>query len=130
MVFVNILSQNLVFSRVAQRKATGIAGLFIRADESKELMEANLRARKLFNQEKKLQYTPHLSVLYGNIASETKAKIISEIGSAFDIELEVESIHLVLSSTNIEPKNWRRLKQFDLSYSNLQTHSTTHIEYG
>lgn len=86
--------------------------LFIRALKTREVMNANLKTREIFNRKDDPEYMPHLSLLYGNLDTETKKKIISEIGNKFEIGFDVNSIHLFL--TEDEPENWTRVKEFDL----------------
>jgi len=54
--------------------------LFLRAKQTVEVMNANLKARKLFGRQNELKYMPHLSLMYGNFSSQTKERIIAEIG--------------------------------------------------
>ena len=86
--------------------------LFIKVEETEALMEANRKARTLFQREYDPRFMPHLSLLYGNFTPEKKEAIISEIGRSFQIPFEVRSLHVVLSSSNIVPESWRKLAQF------------------
>ena len=86
--------------------------LFIKAEVTEEIVEANQKARMLFNREDDPVFFPHVSLMYGNVPSETKEDILSEIGNDFHMTWEVHSIHLVLCSSNIVPEKWRRLQQF------------------
>ena len=86
--------------------------LFVRAEETKEVIAANERAREIFGRRDDASYMPHLSLLYGDFPAETKEEIISDIGNCFDISFEVKSIHLF--STAGEPKDWHRVGEFPL----------------
>jgi 2'-5' RNA ligase len=86
--------------------------LFIRAEETEQVMGANGRARLVFDRHQDPRYMPHLSLMYGNFAPAVKEQIIAKIGSQFDLRFQVQSIHLF--STNGEPKNWYRVKEFTL----------------
>jgi 2'-5' RNA ligase len=88
--------------------------LFIKVDKTKEIMEANQKARSIFDREQEPIFSPHLSLMYGNFPSVMKEEIINKIGGDFHIRFEAKSIYLVLSSSNVEPKNWKRLRQFML----------------
>lgn len=86
--------------------------LFIKVVKTKELMEANLKAREIFNREKDLKFMPHLSLMYGNFNSKTKKGVISKIGREFNLKFKVKSIHLFL--TEGESKRWYKIKKFVL----------------
>ena len=86
--------------------------LFIKAEETDDLINANLRAREIFNQLQAPKYMPLLSLMYGNFSPEIKEKIIAEMGKNFNINFEVKSFYLF--STYSEPKDWHRVKEFAL----------------
>jgi len=85
--------------------------LFIRVEETKQVMDANFKAREIFNRQQDPKHIPHLSLMYGNFTPMIKEGIIAKIGRKFNIKFEVGSIHLFTSG---EPKNWRRIKEFKL----------------
>lgn len=87
--------------------------LFIRAEKSKEIIEANNITREIFNLNPDPEYMPHLSLMYGNLSPETKEEILADLGKEFDISFEVKSVHLF--STTGEVKNWHKVKEFPLS---------------
>ncbi len=86
--------------------------LFLRAEETEDVREANRKAREVFGRREDPPYLPHLSLMYGNLAVETKQRIVAEIGERFDLRFWVRSIHLF--STQGEPRLWRRVKEFAL----------------
>ncbi len=86
--------------------------LFIRVEETKEVIEANLKAREVFNQQAELAYMPHLSLMYGNFFLGIKEKIIKDIGREFNESFEVGSIYLFC--TEGEVSDWYRVKEFVL----------------
>ena len=88
--------------------------LFIRAEESDEIMQANRKAQEIFNKKQGQKFMPHLSLMYGNFPAETKEEIIAEIGKEFDTSFEAKSIHLILASKKIGPKDWKKIKKFTL----------------
>jgi 2'-5' RNA ligase len=98
----------------ASYSADFFQSLFVKVEETEELMEASLRARILFNREQDPKYKPHLSLMYGNIAPEIKRAIISEIRGDLKMKFKVNSINLVLSSSSIPPENWHILRRFNL----------------
>ena len=86
--------------------------LFLRAKETGEVMRANQEARKIFNRETDPKYMPHLSLMYGDFPPKTKEEIIAGIGREISASFDINSIHLF--STNGEPKDWYRVKEFHL----------------
>lgn len=86
--------------------------LFIKVEETTDVMNANLKARKIFNRQPDPKYMPHLSLMYGDFSRRTKEEIIVRIGEGFKISFKARSIHLF--STNGEPRDWYRVKEFTL----------------
>lgn len=86
--------------------------LFIRVEETEHVMDANLKARGIFNRQQDPKYMPHLSLMYGNFTPRIKEKIIAGIGREFNMKFEARSIHIF--STNGEPKDWYRVKELPL----------------
>lgn len=86
--------------------------LFLRAEESPALVEANRVARNIFHREQDDKFMPHLSLLYGNFEVETKKRIIETIGREWAKSFPVNRIHLL--SCNGEPKNWYRVQEFEI----------------
>jgi 2'-5' RNA ligase len=86
--------------------------LFVRARETEELINANLKAREIFNRQSDPKYTPHLSLLYGEFPLKIKEEIIREIGREFNESFRVKSIHIFSSEEDIS--NWHRIKEFNL----------------
>ena len=89
--------------------------LFIKTRKSRELAELHSRAKEIFTLLNKRPFIPHLSLVYGNLSSIIREKIVSEIGSEFNIEFEVRSLQLVSASISIDPKEWYRVKEFPLT---------------
>jgi 2'-5' RNA ligase len=91
--------------------------VFLRAEETPALMAANAEVRKMFGRQADPGFMPHVSLLYGHYPAEIKEKAIAQIGGGFDIEFDVNSIHLVYSSANIPINDWNVIKEFPLSKS-------------
>ena len=87
--------------------------LFIKVEESQEIIEANQKARTLFHRAHDPKFMPHLSLMYGDFSPEKKEKIILEIGNDFHMTFEVRSLELVLSSSHLALESWRTLQQFN-----------------
>ena len=83
--------------------------LFIKVEESRDIMHANFTAKKVFGLE--FDYKPHLSLLYGDIDQRIKKAIITELGD-FDLSFAADKIHLY--STRGEPKKWHKIDEFKL----------------
>ena len=88
--------------------------VFIRAQETQELMKANSKTRKIFSREQAPPFMPHVSLLYGEFPEETKKQIITEIGREFPRNFEVKSLFLTNASKNTELKDWKVLREFSL----------------
>jgi len=86
--------------------------LFIRAEKTKEITVANNVARGIFNLKPAPEYMPHLSLMYGEIFSKIKEKILADLEKEFNISFEVTAIHLF--STTGEVKDWHKIKEFSL----------------
>ncbi len=84
--------------------------LFLKAEETPSLMDANLKAREIFGCIDDTKFLPHLSLLYGNFDSKLKEEILKSLGDYFDIEFQAKSIHLVF--TGNQPKDWYEIKKF------------------
>ena len=66
--------------------------LFLRVEETKPVMEANLKARKVFNRYRDPKYMPHLSLMYGSLGPGVKETIVPRVGDYFEKRFEVRSI--------------------------------------
>jgi 2'-5' RNA ligase len=91
--------------------------LFLRVRETDEVMKANKEARKIFRREIESRYIPHLSLIYGHLSHQIKEDLITEIDKEIPTRFEVNSIHLF--SINGEVKDWYRVKEFPLNFSEL-----------
>ncbi|MBI5032207.1 MAG: 2'-5' RNA ligase family protein [Chloroflexi bacterium] len=86
--------------------------LFIRAEETPALLQANRIARSVFHRENDPSFMPHLSLLYANLEVETKQQIFKTIGREWAKAFPVNSIHLL--SCDGEPKDWYRVQEFEI----------------
>ncbi|MCW4032223.1 MAG: 2'-5' RNA ligase family protein [Candidatus Bathyarchaeota archaeon] len=84
--------------------------IFLIAEETKSLMNMNLKAREIFGHKQDTKFLPHLSLLYGNFNSKLKEEIIRSLSDKINIEFEAESICLI--STRNGPKDWYKIKRF------------------
>ena len=86
--------------------------LFIRVAKTQPIMEANKLAREVFGLHDPCAFMPHLSLLYGNLPSSAKERIITSLGRQFELEFKVSSLHLYL--TKGAPMGWRRMGRVGL----------------
>ncbi len=84
--------------------------IFLRVEETDDLMMANNKARETFGRQQDPKFMPHLSLMYGNFSSELKQQVIVEIGRNFNLSFDINSVHLF--STDGEPKDWYRVREF------------------
>ncbi len=85
--------------------------LFLKVEKTKEVMDANLKAKEIFSYNKESEYFPHLSLMYGNSSPDIKEKIISKL-EKINLEFKVEELYLF--STAGKPENWYEIEKFDL----------------
>ncbi len=84
--------------------------LFIRADETQAVMEANDLARKIFGIKTERPYMPQMSLFYGNLPVETKKLIIAHLGDSPGGSFKVRRIHLF--STSGQTGDWYEVASF------------------
>jgi 2'-5' RNA ligase len=85
--------------------------LFLKADETPELMETFSKASQLFGY-KRESYFPHLSLAYGDLLVETKHEMIRELGEIPEIEFEARHLSLVQASTKMPISRWKVIERF------------------
>lgn len=86
--------------------------LFIHAERTPLLQRAHHEACAVLAQEPG-DFMPHLSLIYGEIGAADKARIITDIGTRFDLAFTVE--RLALYSTAGPPPAWRRVAALALT---------------
>jgi 2'-5' RNA ligase len=86
--------------------------LFVRVAITHPIMRANKAAREVFHLAKQPPFMPHLSLLYGNLPSSVKERIVASLGRQFELEFEARSLHLYLIRG--APQAWRRVVSFDV----------------
>ena len=78
--------------------------VFIKAEKTPDLLNANLKACEVFEQRSDKNYMPHLSLVYGDLTLPVKTRIIKNIGQECRLDFEVKSIALYY--TNGQPQDW------------------------
>ena len=86
--------------------------LFVRVATTHPIMKANKVARAVFHLEKQPAFMPHLSLLYADLPSDVKERIVTPLGRRFELEFKVSGLHLYL--TKSEPAAWRRVARVGL----------------
>ena len=90
--------------------------LFIKVKRSKELIDLHDTTKMKFNIKDRKYYMPHISLMYGNLPSPSKKKIILDIGKVYPNTILIKSIHLVSASVETDPATWHSVKEFPLGY--------------
>jgi len=86
--------------------------LFFKAKKSKDLTNAYQRAVEIFGLEKTV-YTPHLSLLYGDLLLTTKKEIIKSLNVPFNDIFKVGKLQLL--KTEGEINKWEIVAEFRIS---------------
>ncbi len=86
--------------------------LFVRVATTHPIMKASKVARAIFSLEKQPAFMPHLSLLYANLPSGVKERIVASLGRRFELEFKVNGLHLYLIKG--EPTAWRRMARVGL----------------
>lgn len=90
---------------------TYFQSVFLRIKSSAELMEVNLRAKKLFNLNNNV-FMPHISLLYGDHNMSIRENISSRIHLPSNLSFKVNQIVVVLSTQN--PSEWKHLAEIGI----------------
>jgi 2'-5' RNA ligase len=86
--------------------------LFVRVATTHAIMKANQAAREVFSLDKQPAFMPHLSLLYADLPSGVKERIVASLGRRFELEFKVSRLHLYLIKG--EAAVWRRVARFGL----------------
>jgi 2'-5' RNA ligase len=86
--------------------------LFIRVAPTRPVLEANRKARLIFQRHQEPDYLPHLSLMYGEFPSSEKELIIARLGAEIQEQFKVRAIHLYLTAGH--PRDWYRVGEFPL----------------
>ena len=87
--------------------------LFVRVKPTGPVLEANRKARLIFQQSQDPEYLPHLSLMYGDFPAAAKEEILAKIGREFRHRFKVRTIHLWLTEGASE--DWHRVEEFPLN---------------
>jgi len=95
-------------------KDTYFQCLYLTVDGTAEIMEAHSQARKVFQSSRSSEFTPHLSLLYGDYSREIKDRIISSLGKDLRLRFAITDIHLIHAESE-DPKHWSKIERFQLA---------------
>lgn len=86
--------------------------LFIVVEKTPELMNSMKIARGIFGLTENKDYTPHLSLIYGDFTKEIKDVIIKDIGKDFNMSFRIDKIYLVFN--NEKDNIWTKIKELPI----------------
>ena len=92
-----------------------LKSLIIEVEHSKDLMNANKAAERIFRIKDQNNYQPHLSLLYGDISIQAKKQSIKNLGNNIKGEFTVDSIYLVNAEGFIQ--DWKKIGGYRLKGS-------------
>lgn len=87
--------------------------LYLNVGDTVEIMEANSLARRAFQSSRPSEFTPHLSLLYGDYPRAIKDQIISSLGKDLRFRFDITEIHLIHAESE-DPKQWTKIQRFQL----------------
>lgn len=98
------------FEILLTRAGTGSSffqSVFVHIKKTNQLSAARERAEKLFDLHPEESYMPHLSLLYGDLSTEQKQRILNSMGREFHIRFSVSGVFLI--KTSGLPKTWEKV---------------------
>lgn len=88
--------------------------LYLVADKTEPLVQANQLARGLFNRTNDLAYFPHLSMAYGSLYSADKEQAVAQLQRELVLPLNVQFDTLTLIHSEGRPSEWEPVWNFAL----------------
>jgi 2'-5' RNA ligase len=82
--------------------------VFLVCDKEPALMALNAVLRESLEDKSDDDYLPHLSLIYGDLASELREQIVAELAVPLPLTLELTQLSLVNTSGN-DPRGWMEL---------------------
>ena len=86
--------------------------LFVRVAQTQPIMKANKVAQAVFSLEKQPTFVPHLSLLYADLPSGVKERIVASLGRRLELDFKVSDLHLYRIKGEVAA--WCRTARFDL----------------
>lgn len=89
---------------------TYFQSVFVRVNSTAQLLELNLKAKALLNEENNL-FMPHISLLYGIDDMETREEIAKQLH--FE-PTQFNAGELVITTDSADPKEWQIVERYSL----------------
>ena len=86
--------------------------LFVRVEESDQVMKANRMAREMFYRTSGPDYMPHLSLLYGDLEENVKKKILDDTGRIYNLMFQANHIYIFTTDGYVE--DWQQIGKYAL----------------
>ena len=108
---------SITVSRAGYRESY-FRNLFIYVELTEDLKNLREQAFSIFEHEelKKKTFMPHVSLLYGHLATEEKERILMDIGHEFNMDCTIESLQLIKTEGRVE--NWEKVHTVQISEYN------------
>jgi 2'-5' RNA ligase len=87
--------------------------LFVQVEKTRPLMETRARVKVLAGGRRERPYSPHVSLMYGNVRYQDREALLMELGGEIVSEFETKTLHVV--DTAGTPDRWRRVAAFPLA---------------
>ena len=87
--------------------------MFVQVEKSRPLMETRARVKVLAGGRRERPYSPHVSLMYGNVRYQDREALLMEMGGEIVTEFETKTLHVV--DTAGTPERWRRVASFPLA---------------
>lgn len=89
--------------------------LFIHVKRTTAFVKAQETAEKLFDCVSDVKYRPHVSLMYGDISTEEKNKVLNKMDRFYPIKFPVHSLLLIEASGAVE--EWKKIHTAEFKHS-------------
>lgn len=91
--------------------------VFIKAEKTKELVDANAKAREIFGRSSDPEYMPHISLIYGIFNEKIRREIIDSVKQADNeiLSYMFKAGAISLYSTEGPAEMWHKIRDFKLT---------------
>jgi hypothetical protein len=83
--------------------------VFIRVDKTSSVMDFCSSIQREFNGQPTPDFMPHLSVLYGQMATEEKERIIKSLGKEYQKSFILEKVDVIEYRLGESPEMWKKI---------------------
>ena len=88
--------------------------IFIEVEKTKDLINFANSIQKEVNGKAALNYSPHLSILYGDFSNEKKDATIKLLGGKYDKSFILNKVDVVEYEFNQPPETWKKVASIEL----------------